>query len=356
MTSRSVVVKIGTTSVTDDRGGVAHDVLASVAADVVELRTRGWSVVVVTSGAITAGWADVGAGRARPTDSTTLQAVSAVGQPLLMDAWRRAFAVHRLSVGQVLLAPLDFSHRGQYLHARSTLAALAALGVVAVVNENDAVADEEIRFGDNDRLAALVANLVTASHLVLLTDTPGLLTADPRLDPSATLIDVVTSIDTDLENVAGASRSGVGSGGMASKVAAARMATWSGVTTVIAPARATNPLVRALGGSHDFGTTFEPRGERLAARKAWIAFAVASAGVLRVNQGALEALEHHGRSLLRVGVDSYSGDFVDGDAVEIQGPRGDLVAKGLVRVSAESFLEGDDVIVHRDDLVLLRRP
>ena len=356
MTSPSVVVKIGTTSVTDAHGGVAQDVLDAVAVDVVALRREGWSVVVVTSGAITAGWADVGEGRARPTDSTTLQAVSAVGQPLLMDAWRRAFSLHGASVGQVLLAPLDFSHRGQYLHARSTLQALDALNVVAIVNENDAVADEEIRFGDNDRLAALVANLVTASHLVLLTDTQGLLTADPRLDPSATLIDVVTSIDASLESVAGRSRSGVGSGGMASKVAAARMATWSGVTTVIAPAHEPSPLVRALSGAHDFGTTFEPRAERLSARKAWIAFAVASAGILRINQGALQALEHHGRSLLRVGVESFSGEFFEGDAVEIHGPQGEVVAKGLVRVNAESFLEGDDVAVHRDDLVLLRRP
>jgi glutamate 5-kinase len=355
MTTSSVVVKIGTSSVTDEHGGVDQRVLDAVASDVVALRREGWSAVVVTSGAITAGWSEVGGGRRRPSDAATLQAVSAVGQPLLMDAWRRAFAVHGVAVGQVLLAPLDFSHRGQYLHARSTLDALAALGVGAVVNENDAVADAEIRFGDNDRLAALVANLVTASHLVLLTDTPGLLTADPRLDPSATLIDVVTSIDEGLEQGAGRSRSGVGSGGMASKVAAARMATWSGVTTVIAPARDATPLVRALSGAHDFGTTFEARSERLAARKAWIAFAVASAGVVRINDGALQALEHHGRSLLRVGVQSFDGDFDEGDAVEIRGPRGELLAKGLVRVSADAFDDGGDVVVHRDDLVLLRR-
>ena len=355
-TSRSVVVKIGTSSVTDAEGGVDCDVLAALAGDVVQLRRDGWSVVVVTSGAITAGWAEVGEGRSRPSDSRILQAVSAVGQPLLMDAWRRAFATFGVAVGQVLLAPLDFSHRGQYLHARDTLTSLSSLGVVAVVNENDAVADEEIRFGDNDRLAALVANLVTASHLVLLTDTAGLLTADPRLDPSATLIDVVSSIDAQLETVAGRSRSGVGSGGMASKVAAARMATWSGVTTVIAPARESTPVLRALSGTHQFGTTFEARAERLSARKAWIAFAVASAGVVRINEGALNALERDGRSLLRVGVESIDGDFLEGDAVEIHGPGGELIAKGLVRVGAEAFLEGDDVMVHRDDLVLLRRP
>jgi glutamate 5-kinase len=355
MTSRSVVVKVGTSSVTDASGGVDGQVLSDIAGDVVALREDGWSVVVVTSGAITAGWADVGGGRPRPRDAATLQAVSAVGQPLLMHAWRDAFALHSARVGQVLLAPLDFSHRGQYLHARGTIEALAALNVVAVVNENDAVADEEIRFGDNDRLAALVANLVGASHLVLLTDTQGLLTADPRLDDTATLIEEVTAFDADLLLAAGTSRSGVGSGGMASKLAAAHMAAWSGVTTVIAPARATHALRLAVEDTVGFGTTFQPRPERLSARKSWIAFAVASQGTLVINDGALEALENHGRSLLRVGVDSHHGAFVEGDAVDVKDLRGETVAKGLVRVSAESFAEGEDVVVHRDDLVLLRR-
>ena len=353
--TRSVVVKVGTSSVTDARGGVDYGVLVDIANDVVRLRDEGWTVVVVTSGAITAGWAEVGQGRARPNDAVTLQAVSAVGQPLLMHAWRNAFGELNTPVGQVLLAPLDFSHRGQYLHARGTLEALQSLGVVAIVNENDAVADEEIRFGDNDRLAALVANLVGATHLVLLTDTDGLLTADPRLDPTATLIEEVTAFDTELVDAAGVSRSGVGSGGMASKLAAARMATWSGITTVIAPAHATNALVHAISGAPGFGTTFHPRPERLSARKSWIAFAVASRGALHINEGALQALEHHGRSLLRVGVESHTGNFVEGDAVEIKGPQGQVVAKGLVRVSAESFHDSEDVVVHRDDLVLLRR-
>jgi isopentenyl phosphate kinase len=189
-----------------------------VAADVAQLRRSAIDVIVVTSGAITAGWAEVGKGAKRPHDASVLQAVSAVGQPLLMDAWRSAFATHDLSVGQVLLAPLDFSHRGQYLHARGTIEALETLGVVPIINENDAVADEEIRFGDNDRLAALVANLIGATDLVLLTDTPGLLTADPRLDPTASLIEEVHAIDGELEALAGASGSAVGSGGMASKV------------------------------------------------------------------------------------------------------------------------------------------
>lgn len=356
MTSRSVVAKIGTSSVTDDGGDVAFNVLVNLAADVVALRKEGWSVVVVTSGAITAGWAEVGRGRPRPRDAATLQAVSAVGQPLLMHAWRNAFAEAGAAVGQVLLAPLDFSHRGQYLHARGTLESLVALDVVPIVNENDAVADEEIRFGDNDRLAALVANLIGASHLVLLTDTDGLLTADPRLDDSATLIEEVAAFDADLLKAAGTSRSGVGSGGMASKLAAAHMATWSGVTTVIAPARAPQALRLALEGAPGFGTTFSPRSQRLSARKSWIAFAVASRGSLTINEGALRALEHDGRSLLRVGVVSRSGDFIEGDAVDVRGPDGQIVAKGLSRASADAFEEGEDVVVHRDDLVLLRRP
>ncbi len=353
--SKSVVVKLGTSSVTDATGGVDYDVLVNIAADVVQLRQQGWRVVVVTSGAITAGWAEVGGGKQRPSDAATLQAVSAVGQPLLMHAWRNAFGEVSTAVGQVLLAPLDFSHRGQYLHARGTLESLQSLGVVPIVNENDAVADEEIRFGDNDRLAALVANLVGATHLVLLTDTDGLLTADPRLDPSATLIEEVNAIDADLVGVAGSSGTDVGSGGMASKLAAARMATWSGITTVIASARSRTALQKALSPKTGFGTTFHPRAERLSARKSWIAFAVASRGTLRINQGALEALENDGRSLLRVGVESFEGDFAEGDAVDVRGPEDQIIAKGLVRTSAEGFGEGEDVVVHRDDLVLLRR-
>lgn len=353
MTKR-VVVKVGSSSVTTADGGVDHDSLATVARDVAALRDAGWSVVLVTSGAITAGWAEVGAGAPRPNDPTVLQAVAAVGQPLLMDAWRRAFAPFDVVVGQILLAPLDFSHRGQYLHARQTLETLDALGVVPIVNENDAVADEEIRFGDNDRMAALVANLATASHLVLLTDTAGLLTADPRLDPTATLVEEVSAFDATVVAMAGSSTSGVGSGGMASKLAAARMATWSGVVTVIAAARDEQPITRALDEHTVFGTRFVAREARLSARKAWIAFAVAAAGRLELNDGACDAIEHGGKSLLRVGVQSIRGEFVDGDAVEIVGPTGELVAKGLVRGDAASWAEGDEVAVHRDDLVLLR--
>ncbi len=354
MTTRSVVVKVGTSSVTDARGGVDTGVLAAIARDVASLRAEGWQVIVVTSGAITAGWSEVGGGRRRPTDAATLQAVSAVGQPLLMHAWRDAFGALGVPVGQVLLAPLDFAHRGQYLQARGTLESLARLGVVAIVNENDAVADEEIRFGDNDRLAALVANLVGASHLVLLTDTEGLLSADPRLDPNATLIDEVAAIDASVLELAGRSRSGVGSGGMASKLAAARIATWSGVTVAIAQARREEPVRRVLGPGAG-GTTFRARADRLAARKAWIAFAAPSRGTVTINDGAVHALVEAGRSLLRVGVVAHAGAFGEGDAIDVLDISGARVAKGLTRVDAAG-LDSDDenLVIHRDDLVVLR--
>ncbi len=197
-------------------------------------RGDGHTVVVVTSGAIAAGWSALGRGEQRPSDPAVLQAVSAVGQHRLMRLWQEGFDPHGVLAGQVLLAPLDFVHRTQYLHARGTLRHLVGLGVVPVVNENDAVADEEIRFGDNDRLAALVAHLVGAQVLVLLTDAPGLLTADPRRSAQASLIEEVVEIDHQLERLAGGPGTEVGSGGMASKLAAAKIATWSGTETVIA--------------------------------------------------------------------------------------------------------------------------
>src|SRR5947209_12614028 len=204
-------------------------------AEVATLRGRHHRVVVVTSGAIAAGLPALGLSGTRPADLATLQAISAVGQSHLMRVYDDTLARHGLVGGQVLLAPLDFVHRSQYLHARGTLKRLLDLGVVPVVNENDAIADDEIRFGDNDRLAALVAHLVSADVMVLLTDTPGLLTADPQAHEGASLIEEIVEVDHQLERVAGAAGDR-GSGGMASKLAAAKMAAWSGVRTVIASA------------------------------------------------------------------------------------------------------------------------
>ena len=281
------VVKVGSSSVTPDT-------VARLCGELAAARADGHTVVVVTSGAIAAGWAALGRGEQRPSDPAVLQAVSAVGQHRLMRLWQDGLEPHGLLAGQVLLAPLDFVHRTQYLHARGTLRHLVDLGVVPVVNENDAVADEEIRFGDNDRLAALVAHLVGAQLLVLLTDTPGLLTADPRRDTEASLIEEVVEIDHELERLAGGPGSAVGSGGMASKLAAAKIATWSGVQTVIADAGRPGVLAAALAGEAGVGTVFRARAGRLSARKLWIAFALGSSGSLRGRRGGTGGADRAG--------------------------------------------------------------
>ena len=344
------VVKIGSTSVTEET-------VRRLSGEIAAARREGHVVVVVTSGAIAAGWATLGRGEQRPSDPAVLQAVSAVGQHRLMRLWQDGLDPHGALAGQVLLAPLDFVHRTQYLHARGTLRHLVDLGVVPVVNENDAVADEEIRFGDNDRLAALVAHLVGAQLLVLLTDAPGLLTADPRRTAEASLIEEVIEIDHELERLAGGPGSAAGSGGMASKLAAAKIATWSGVETVIADAARLGVLAAALAGEAGAGTFFRARAARLPARKLWIAFALGSSGVLTVDEGARTALTERGRSLLAAGVTGVTGSFRPEDAVEIAGPDGRVFAKGLVRQAAErasQWMGGRSaVVVHRDDLVLV---
>jgi len=362
--ARTVVVKVGSSSLTGDGGGVDAASVAKICDEVAGLVGAGHSVVVVSSGAIAAGWASLGGGP-RPTDLAVLQAVAAVGQHRLMRVYDDAFATRGLHVGQVLLAPLDFVHRQQYLHARQTLARLLELGVVPIVNENDATSDDEIRFGDNDRLAALVAHLVAADLLVLLTDTPGLLTGDPRTDSEALLIEEVVEVDHELEALAGGAGSEVGSGGMVSKLAAAKIAAWSGVQTVIADAARPGVLAAVLSGDPGVGTVFRPRPRRLAARKLWIAFAVGAAGTLVVDEGARRALLEGEASLLPAGVVEVTGGFDAEDAVEIAGPDGVVFAKGLVRHSAEQIAalvgrrsselpEGvAHEVVHRDDLVVL---
>ncbi|MGH9063094.1 MAG: glutamate 5-kinase [Acidimicrobiales bacterium] len=359
------MAKVGTSSITRLSGEIDEAAIAKLCAEVVGLRAGGHRVVLVTSGAIAAGLPPLGLAGARPPDPATLQAVSAVGQSRLMRVYDDVLAGCGVVGGQVLLAPLDFVHRQQYLHARQTLGRLLDLGVVPVVNENDAVADDEIRFGDNDRLAALVAHLVRADVLVLLTDTAGLFTADPRRDGGASLVEEVIEVDRDLE--AGARGTGTerGSGGMASKLAAAKMAAWSGIRTVIAAADRPGVLAASVAGEPGVGTVVRARDRRLPARKLWIAFAVASSGTVVVDDGAREALVERGRSLLPAGVVEVRGRFDADDAVEIADRRGSVFAKGLARHPA-SRLAGwagrrsaelpPDVapeVVHRDDLVVL---
>ena len=362
--SVNLVVKIGTSSITDEHGRIAQPAIEKLSADVAAVRTQGHRVVVVTSGAIAAGLPALGLAGARPADIATLQAISAVGQSRLMAAYDAALGRHGLIAGQVLLAPLDFMDRSQYLHARDTFARLLDLGVVPVVNENDAVADDEIRYGDNDHLAALVAHLIYADLLVLLTDTTGLHSADPRLNADASLIEEVVEFDHELERMAGGRGTLRGSGGMASKLQAAKMASWSGIRTVIAAADRPAVLGAAVAAEPGVGTVVRPRDRRLAARKLWIAFAKPYQGVLEVDEGARRALLERGTSLLPVGVVGVSGAFAAGDAVEIADKAGTVFAKGLVRMSAAELRVaagrrtgdlpqgGAQEVVHRDDLVL----
>ncbi len=361
-----VVAKIGTSSLTDAQGAIRREAIGKLCAEVAAVRAAGHRVVIVTSGAIGAGLPALGLGGVhRPQDAETLQAVSAVGQSRLMAVYDDFLSGHGLVCGQVLLAPLDFVERRQYLQARGTLTRLLELGVVPIVNENDAVADDEIRFGDNDRLAALVAHLVDAELLVLLTDTPGLLSADPRLDPDATLIEEIVEFDKELEAVAGGPGTPGGSGGMASKVAAARIASWSGVRTVIAAAQRERVVSDAVDDVPGVGTVVRPHDRNLPARKLWIAFAVASRGSVRVDAGARRALEAGGASLLAAGVVGVDGRFEAGDAVEVADADGAVFAKGLVRCSDRVLrdiagrssgslpVDVDPHVVHVDDLVIV---
>ena len=360
-----IVVKIGTTSITDAHGEVDTVAVERLCSEVAELRGLHHRVVVVTSGAIAAGLPALNFHGPRPSDLATLQAVAAVGQSRLMRVYDEMLARHQLIGGQVLLAPLDFVHRQQYLHARQTIVRLLDLGVVPIVNENDAIADDEIRFGDNDRLAALVAHLVHADVLVMLTDTPGVFTADPRLDADASLIEEIVEVDHALEAAAGGSQSDRGSGGMASKLAAARIAAWSGVRAVIAAANRPGVLTAAVAGDPGVGTVVRPHDRRLSARKLWIAFAVGANGKIVVDDGARRALTERGTSLLPAGVVDVEGGFVADDAVEIADATGRVFAKGLVRHDAARVKEWrgrhtSDLppdlppeVVHRDDLVVL---
>lgn len=362
--SKLIVAKIGSSSITRD-GLPDREQLDRLAEEVAAIRDDGHRVLVVTSGAIATGLPGMGLSPEDSHSDAVLRAASAVGQISLMGAFDDRFAVAGLGVGQVLLAPTDFMFRRRYLKSKGTLAAMLEAGVVPVINENDAIADDEIRFGDNDRLGALVAHLIEADLLVLLTDTAGLFTADPRVDTSASLIEEIREIDQSMEDAAGGVGSSVSTGGMASKLAAAKIASWSGVETVIASATRPHVLRQAVDRVEGVGTRFVARDQRLAARKLWIAFAVPALGRIVVDAGARRALEERNGSLLPAGIRSTEGNFAIDDAVEIADLDGVVFAKGQVRWSSDQ-LKNDagkqtadlptgtpDVVVHKDDLVVL---
>lgn len=358
-----VVAKIGTSSLTDARGVIEAGVIDAVCDQLAALRRAGHEVILVTSGAVSAGVAALRLAQ-RPSDVPTLQAISAAGQSRLMETYNRSLDRHGLVAAQVLLVPHDFVDRRQYLHARQTLVRLLELGCIPIVNENDAIASDEIRYGDNDRIATLVAHNVGADLLVLLTDTPGLYTADPRTDPSATLVDVVAADDPLLSVAATESGTNRGSGGMASKLSAARMASWAGVRAVIAKASRPNVLVDAVAGEH-VGTTFLPSTRNLAARKLWIGFATNVEGTIVIDDGARAALVDRGTSLLPAGISDVDGAFDAGDVVAVRDSSGSVIARGIVLCDADvvreikgrrtSELPGHVAheVIHRDDLLVL---
>ncbi len=360
-----LVAKIGTSSVTSDSGAIDDSSIESLCMQVSSLVSNGHSVVIVTSGAVAAGLAALGKSRSEMSDLESLQALSAVGQSRLMRVYDQALGKFGLIGGQVLLAPLDFVNRNQYLHARQTLEKLLDLGVIPVINENDAIADDELRFGDNDRLAALVAHLLNADLLLILTDIAGLFTGDPKSSENATLIEEVTEVNSELEKLAGGAGSDRGSGGMASKLAAAKIATWSGVKAVIAAAERPNVLQDAIDGVSGVGTYFPAKSRRLGARKLWIAFALTSSGTIEIDSGASVAIVERSSSLLPAGVTRVTGNFQDGDAVEILGQDKKLVAKGISSLTSSEIKRWmgyrtpdlpdgmSHEVIHRDDMVIL---
>ncbi len=361
------VVKIGSALLTADGRGLDRGAMAVWVEQMVALRRAGVELVLVSSGAVAAGMSRLG-WVTRPSAIHELQAAAAVGQMGLVQAWESSFGEHGLHTAQVLLTHEDLSDRKRYLNARTTLRTLVELGAIPVINENDTVATDEIRFGDNDTLAALVANLVEADLLVILTDRDGMFDADPRSNPDAQLIFEARADDPALDAVAGGTGGALGRGGMQTKLRAARLAARSGAYTMIVGGRIERVLDRLKAGER-LGTLLSPERGLLAARKQWLAGHLQMRGTLTLDAGAVKALTVDGKSLLPVGVRAVEGGFRRGEMVACVGPDGQEVARGLANYSAaeaqkivglptdriEAVLGYIDEpeLVHRDNLVLV---
>jgi glutamate 5-kinase len=363
--SRRVVIKVGSALLVDAASGQLNRTwLETLAADIAALREQGREVLLVSSGAIALGRRSLGLspGRLRLEES---QAAAAVGQIRLAHAWKEVLEQHGLNVAQILLTFRDTEERRRYLNARSTLNTLLKLKAVPVINENDTVATAEIRYGDNDRLAARVAQMIAADCLMLLSDVDGLYTADPTRDPQAQFIPEIRTITPEIERMGAGSASDVGSGGMATKIAAAKIAVGAGCHMCVALGRELHPVQRIAEGARC--SWFYPSATPAAFRKQWIAGTLKPAGEIIVDEGAAEALRR-GKSLLPSGVTAVIGDFDRGDAILVRDPTGNELARGLSAYSSsdaerlrgrrsseiETLLgfRGRDELVHRDDLVL----
>jgi glutamate 5-kinase len=365
--SRRIVVKVGSSLVTREGAGLDMDALGNWARQIATLRAQGCEVMLVSSGAIAEGMQRLG-WKQRPSAVHELQAAAAVGQMGLVQAYESCFRQHQLHAAQVLLTHADLADRERYLNARSTLRTLLSLGVIPIINENDTVVTDEIKFGDNDTLGALVANLIEADALIILTDQDGLYTADPRKDTGATLISQAAAGDAKLEMMAGGAGSHIGSGGMLTKILAAKRAARSGAHTVIASGHETDVLPRLLQGE-SIGTLLTASSLSLDARKQWLADHLQVSGKVTLDAGAVKALRVDGKSLLPIGVKQVSGEFQRGAVVAILDENGKDIARGLVNYSADEARRiagkasgvietilgyvDEPELIHRDNLVLL---
>ncbi len=365
--AHTVVVKVGTNVLTDADGVLSRERLQALSDQLQRIRGRDKRVVLVSSGAIGAGVGRLGLGK-RPADLRHLQACAAIGQSLLMRAYEECLAKYDTPTAQVLLTASDFDSRARYLNVRNTLLALFEWGCLPIINENDTVSVAEIRFGDNDHLAAMVTNLLQAPLLILLTSVDGLYAGDPSGQPASKPLALVPQIDASILELAGSSKSSLGTGGMRSKLRAARLATASGESVLIANGN-TPGILDAIFTGEDVGTLFLPHGGALPAWKRWLGFTARPKGRLHVDSGARQAVEKQGRSLLAIGIVRVSGNFSKGDIVAVSDPDGVEFARGLTNYSAADTerirgLRTDQIgevlgtlpyeeVVHRDNLVVV---
>jgi glutamate 5-kinase len=362
-----VVIKVGTNVLADATGRLDRHRIQSLADQLQRVRVGGRKVVLVTSGAIGAGVGKLGLGK-RPTDLSQLQACAAVGQSALMQLYQESLSPHGIHTAQILLTAGDFDNRARYLNTRNTIRTLFEYNALPIINENDTVSVAEIKFGDNDHLAAMVTNLLRAPLLVLLTNVDGLYSDDPRTNPDASLLAIVPNIDQSVTDLAATTTSSLGTGGMPSKLRAARLATAAGESVIMANGSVDGILDQVFAGE-PVGTLFLPHGQDVPAWKRWLGFTARTRGTLRVDAGAKRALIEQGKSLLPVGVIAVDGDFGKGDVVSIRDETGSEIARGLCNYSSEdaSRLLGKNTeqivnllgsasypeLVHRDNLVVV---
>lgn len=364
--TKRIVIKIGSRILTGENGDLNRSWIAALSREVASLKASGHEVIIVSSGAVAAGRMLLGS--EKPGTIPLKQAAAAIGQPRLMREYEEAFSAHDCKVAQILLTREDLADRQRFLNARGTLETLIEYGIIPIINENDTVAFEEIKFGDNDNLSALVTNLIDAGLLIILTDIDGLFDADPRTNPEARLIPVVRNITREMERAAGGSGSSVGTGGMATKLAAAKKAGKSGAMAIILSGKDPAIIGRIRNGE-SAGTLFIPPARSLSSRKHWIAFALRSQATIFVDAGATRVLKQEGKSLLPSGVTKVEGSFGRGAAVKICDPYGAEFACGIadyssnevMQIMGHKSLEIEDILgyrygdalIHRDNLVLL---